>query len=118
MLARGGSAASWTTEHSILPVGPAHLPLPRLVVVRLVQLLLRDLQPWLQLPWVQGLRHLLRGTSLIRNNPSLGPYSRTISRVLGGSWGNGLFLISKVPLYILRVFDAYMVGPWTLGHCP
>ena len=31
---------------------------------------------------------------------------------------NALFLISKVPLYILGVFDAYMVGPWTLGHCP
>ena len=26
-----------------------------------------------------------RGTSLIRNNPLLGPYSRIMSRVLGGS---------------------------------
>jgi len=30
-----------------------------------------------------------RGTSLIRNSPPLGPYSRTMSRVLWRSWGGG-----------------------------
>ena len=41
---------------------------------------------------------LYRGTSLIRNNPTLGPYSRTIPRVLWWSGGGGLFLMSEVPL--------------------
>ena len=40
-----------------------------------------------------------RGTSLIRNGPLLGPYSRTIPRVLKWSQGGGLFLMSEVPLY-------------------
>ena len=39
------------------------------------------------------------GTSLIRNTPLLGPYSRTIPRVLGGSYGGGRFLMNEVPLY-------------------
>jgi len=33
--------------------------------------------------------HHYRGTSLIRNTPLLGPYSRTIPRVLGWFWGGG-----------------------------
>ena len=33
-----------------------------------------------------------RGTSLIRNSPSLGPYSRTMPRALWWSLGGGLFL--------------------------
>jgi len=40
-----------------------------------------------------------RGISLIRNTPLLGPYSRTIPRVLWWSFGGGLFLMSEVPLY-------------------
>ena len=40
-----------------------------------------------------------RGSSLIRNTPLLGPYSRTIPRVLRWSWGGGLFLMSEVPLW-------------------
>ena len=39
-----------------------------------------------------------RGTSPIKNAPPLGPYSRPIPRVLGGSWGGGRFLMSEVPL--------------------
>ena len=39
---------------------------------------------------------LYRGASLIRNNPSLGPYSRLMLRVLVGGGG----LMSEVPLYI------------------
>jgi len=40
-----------------------------------------------------------RGTSLIRTPPLLGPYSRTIPRVLWWSRGEGgLFLMSEVPL--------------------
>ena len=34
-------------------------------------------------------RGLYRGTSLIRNIPPLGPYSRTMSRALWWSWGRG-----------------------------
>ena len=33
-----------------------------------------------------------RGTALIRNTPLLGPYIRTIPRVLWWSWGGGCFL--------------------------
>ena len=40
-----------------------------------------------------------RGTSLIRSNPLLGPYRRTIPRALWWSLGWGLFLVSEVPLY-------------------
>ena len=39
-----------------------------------------------------------RGTSLIRITPLIGPYSRTIPRVLWWSQGGGLFLMSEVPL--------------------
>ena len=40
-----------------------------------------------------------RGTSLIRNTPLLGPYSRTMPRALWRSKGGGLFLMSEVTLY-------------------
>ena len=39
------------------------------------------------------------GTSLIRKRPPLGLYRRPMVRVLGGSYGGGRFLMSKVPLY-------------------
>ena len=42
-----------------------------------------------------------RGTLLIRNSAPLGPYSRTVPRVLWGSYGVGLFLMSEVLLYYL-----------------
>ena len=35
--------------------------------------------------------------SLIGNNPSLGPYSRTMARALWWSYGGALFLMSEVP---------------------
>jgi hypothetical protein len=42
-----------------------------------------------------------RGTSLIRNSPLLGPYSRAMPRVLGGAlWGPrgvGVFLFARYP---------------------
>jgi hypothetical protein len=41
---------------------------------------------------------LYRGTSLIRNRSPLGPYSRTIPRVIV-VLGGGQFLMSEVPLY-------------------
>ena len=41
---------------------------------------------------------LHRGTSLIRNCNFLGPYRRTIPRVLRWSQGVWLFLMSEVPL--------------------
>ena len=37
-----------------------------------------------------------RGTSLIRNHPLVGPYGRTMPRVLGWSKGGGLFLIREI----------------------
>ena len=39
-----------------------------------------------------------RGTSLIRNNPLLGSYSRTMSRGIWWPQGGGVFLMSEVPL--------------------
>ena len=35
----------------------------------------------------------------MRNIPLLGPYNRTLPRVLWWSWGEGLSLLSEVPLY-------------------
>ena len=40
-----------------------------------------------------------RGTSLIRKRTPLGPCSRPMPRVFGGSYGGGRFLTCKVPLY-------------------
>jgi len=41
-----------------------------------------------------------RGTSLIRNNPLLGPYSRTMSMAMWWPYGGGVFLMSEVTLYL------------------
>ena len=38
-------------------------------------------------------------TSLMRKHHPVGPYSRTMPRVLGGSQGGGRFLMVEVPLY-------------------
>ena len=40
-----------------------------------------------------------RGTSLIRNNPPLGPYRRPMPRALWWSKRGRLFLMLEVPLY-------------------
>lgn len=42
-----------------------------------------------------------RDTSLIRNTPLLGSFSRTIPRTLWWSWGGGFLPTSEVPLYTL-----------------
>ena len=43
---------------------------------------------------------IYRGTSLIRNSAPIGPYGRTILRVIWWSLGGGgLFLMSEVPLW-------------------
>ena len=39
-----------------------------------------------------------RGTSLIRNRPPLGPYSRTMPRALWWSYGGREILVSEVSL--------------------
>jgi len=52
-----------------------------------------------------------RGTSLIRNNPLPGSYSRIMSRAISWPWGGGVFLMSEVPLYP-SVDDA----PWYANH--
>jgi len=41
---------------------------------------------------------LYMGIPLIRTPPLLGPYSRTMPGVLGGSLGGGRFLVGEVPL--------------------
>ena len=51
----------------------------------------------------QGLLNGYRGTSLIRNRPPLGPYSRSMPRVLQWSYGVGQFLMREVPLYTVDV---------------
>jgi hypothetical protein len=43
-----------------------------------------------------------RGTSLIRKSALLGPYRTPMSRVVGGSWWGGRFLMGEVPLYTRR----------------
>ena len=40
-----------------------------------------------------------RVTSLIRDRHPVGPYSRAMPRVLGGSQGGGRFLMGEIPLY-------------------
>ena len=52
-------------------------------------------------------------TSLIRNSDPLGPYSRTIPRVLWWSQGGELFLMSEVPLYrtLARAHNEWRAGP-------
>ena len=49
---------------------------------------------------LQAASLMYRGTSLTRKRTPLGPYSRTMPRVLGGSWGGGRFLMNEVPLYL------------------
>ena len=39
-----------------------------------------------------------RGTSLIRNQPPIGPYSRSMPMALWRSLGGGLILVREVPL--------------------
>ena len=46
-----------------------------------------------------------RGTSFISDSPLLGPYSRTLPRVLWWSKGRGLFLMSEVPLQVMVDHD-------------
>ena len=43
-----------------------------------------------------------RGTSIIRNNASLGPWRRTMPMALWWSWGGWLFLTGEVTLYTPR----------------
>ena len=58
--------------------------------------------PACPLEWSKRLPHArrprYRGASLIRNDPLLGPCSRTMPRALRKSQGGGLFLMSEVPL--------------------
>ena len=57
--------------------------------------------PSLRRPPVSQYRRELRYrcTSLIRNIPHLGPYSRPMPRALRWSYGGGQFLMGEVPLY-------------------
>jgi len=44
-----------------------------------------------------------RGTSPVRKRSSLGPSSKPMPMVLGGSWGGGRVLMGEVPLYALTL---------------
>ena len=51
-----------------------------------------------------------RGTSLIRKRHPVGPYSRTMTGVLGGGWGMGVFLWARFPFSLdraLKVCDPH-----------
>ena len=51
-----------------------------------------------------------RDTSLIRNQPPVGPYRRPTPRVLGGSWGDGRFLMGEVSLHTAAVSHCSWLG--------
>ena len=53
-----------------------------------------------------------RGTSLIRNNRLLGPYRRTMPRVLWWSQGGGQFLMSEVTLYVAEMCSGSETGSY------
>ena len=59
-----------------------------------------------------------RATSLIRNTPLLGAYSRTLPRFLWWSYEGGLFLMGEVPLYTStrRSARAGLLPLWA-PHC-
>ena len=61
----------------------------------------------------------LQGYLLIKNSPFLGPYSTTIPRVTRWSQGEGVFLMSEVPLYgARRPPDRSTEGPsWGYRRC-
>ena len=52
------------------------------------------------------------GTSLMRNRHSIGPYRRTMLRLLWRSFGGGGFLMSEVPLYRKRVYFVRVRSVW------
>ena len=52
-----------------------------------------------------------RGTSLIKNNPCLGSYSRLKPKALWWSFGGALFLMREVPLYLRYRSDFPRPGP-------
>ena len=65
--------------------------------------------------------HLLFGayrvTSLVRNTTLLGPYSRTLPRVLPWSYRGGLFLMSEVRMQGLGARGCILrCGVWGLGY--
>ena len=74
---------------------------------------------WAKYPCNANTAATYRGTSLIRNTPPVGPYSSRMPRVLGGSQGGGLFLMSEVPLYPCNAKTAaiYATTTETLRPC-
>ena len=67
---------------------------------------------------VRVLRHdmyMYRVTSLIRKCNPLGPYRRTMPKVIGGFQGGGRFLGSEVPLYTLPGSISTYAVPFPAG---
>ena len=54
---------------------------------------------WCRVPGLDSSVESYRSTSLLRNCPTLGTYSRLAPRALWWSWGGGCLLMSEVPLY-------------------
>jgi len=65
--------------------------------------------------WATLITQSYRGTSLIRNNPPVGPYCSPPPKGLWLYEGGGLFLMSEVPLYFAR-FTKLLSGLYT--HSP
>ena len=57
-----------------------------------------------------------RGTTLIRNSPTLGPYSRTTPRAFCWSYGGWVFLMSEVPLYLEGGWQRVFATPCHCSH--
>jgi hypothetical protein len=57
---------------------------------------------------IEGPCGVYRGTVLIKNNPSLGPYGTLMSEALGRPYGAGSFLWARYPC---RVGDSGFVVP-------
>jgi len=62
-------------------------------------------------PLSEGALERYRDTSLVRKRKPLGPCSRPVPRVMGGSWGGGRLLISEVPMYIDAAPQRDLAGP-------
>ena len=62
-------------------------------------------------PWPLCTHVQYRGTSLIRNRPTLAPYSRLMSRALWWSQGGWRFLMSEVPLYTCEQAPGFASTP-------
>ena len=91
---------------------------PRLMIARHSRMALPDVEPEIRVVPSTFRVNLLdvhyRGTSLIRKRTPLGPYRRTMPRVLGES-----LLMGQVPLYCVDLVQGQVnFGPWGTPSIP